>query len=146
MEDEIEILLVEDNPGDAELALRALRKQNLLNKVIHLNNGAEALDFIYGEGKYTHRSIDNLPKIILLDLNMPLVNGIEFLERIKEDPRTSVIKVVILTSSSEDPDIKRCQSLGANSYIIKPVDFGNFSKTMAELGMYWKVINKIKQP
>ena len=144
MEDEeIEILLVEDNPGDAELALRALKKQNLANKVILLTDGAEALDFLFCTGNYSHRNMVNLPKVILLDLNMPKVGGLEVLQQIKADPRTKMIPVVILTSSSEDPDIKRSRQLGASSYIIKPVEFGNFSRTIAELGMYWKVINKV---
>jgi two-component system, response regulator len=141
--EEIEILLVEDNPDDADLALRALKKQNLANKVTLLTDGAEALDFLFGTGNYSHRDMDKLPKVILLDLNMPKFGGLEVLQRIKADPRTKMIPVVILTSSSGDPDIKRSRELGASSYIIKPVEFGNFSKMIAELGMYWKVISKV---
>lgn len=139
---EVEILIVEDNPGDAELAIRALKKQNLANNVIHLLDGAEALDFIFGTGNYTTRNTNHVPKVILLDLKMPKVGGLEVLEKIKSDSRTKTIPVVILTSSAEDPDIKRSYELGANSYIVKPVDFSNFSKTVADLGLYWMVINR----
>lgn len=140
---ELEILLVEDNPDDAELAIRALKKQHLANHVIHLIDGAEALDFLYGTGDYVDRNINNIPKVILLDLKMPKVNGLEVLQRIKSDTRTKMIPVVILTSSAEDPDIKKSYELGANSYIVKPVDFTNFAKIISDLGMYWLVINKI---
>jgi CheY-like chemotaxis protein len=140
---EVEILIVEDNPDDAELAIRALKKQNLANKVIHLTDGAEALDFIFGMGKFSNRNTNHLPRVILLDLKMPKIGGLEVLEKIKSDPRTKTIPVVVLTSSAEDPDIKKCYELGANSYIVKPVEFNNFSKTVADLGLYWMVINKI---
>lgn len=140
---EVEILIVEDNPGDAELAIRALKKQNLANNVIHLLDGAEALDFIFGTGNYVGRNTNHVPKVILLDLKMPKVGGLEVLEKIKSDPRTKAIPVVILTSSAEDPDVKRSYELGANSYIVKPVEFTNFSKTVADLGLYWMVINKV---
>lgn len=139
---EVEILIVEDNPGDAELAIRALKKQNLANNVIHLLDGAEALDFIFGTGNYSTRNTNHVPKVILLDLKMPKVGGLEVLQKIKSDSRTKTIPVVILTSSAEDPDIKRSYELGANSYIVKPVDFSNFSKTVADLGLYWMVINR----
>lgn len=138
---EVEILLVEDSPDDAALAIRALKNQNLANKLFHLKNGAEALDFIFGEGEFAGRSMDHGPKVILLDLKMPKVNGLEVLERIKADARTKRIPVVVLTSSAEDPDIKRCYELGANSYIVKPVDFDNFSKAVAQLGFYWMLLN-----
>ncbi|HXA01937.1 MAG TPA: response regulator, partial [Cytophagaceae bacterium] len=114
---ELEIILIEDNPDDAALAIRALKKQNLANKLIHLKDGAEALDFIYGRGAYSERSIINTPRVILLDLKMPKVNGLEVLEKLKSDMSTKHIPVVILTSSAEDPDIKECYKLGANSYI-----------------------------
>jgi len=143
MNQEIEIVLVEDNPGDAELAIRALKKQNFANKLIHLQDGAEAMDFIFGTGEYEGRNVGNTPKVILLDLKMPKVSGIEFLMKIKSDPRTKSIPVVILTSSAQDPDIERCYELGANSYIVKPVEFDNFAKTVADLGMYWVVMNRI---
>jgi two-component system response regulator len=139
---EIEILLVEDNPHDAALAIRSLKKQNLANKLVHLTDGEQALDFIFGTGKYKEEGLGSVPKVILLDLKMPKVNGIEVLAKIKSDPRTKLIPVVILTSSAEDPDIKKCYELGANSYIVKPVDFDNFAKAVIDLGMYWVVINK----
>jgi two-component system response regulator len=138
---EIEILLVEDNPDDAELTIRALKKQNLANNLIHLTDGSEALDFIFCLGKFSGRDL-TFPKVILLDLKMPKVNGMEVLEKIKSDPRTKSIPVVILTSSAEDPDIKRSYDLGANSYIVKPVEFNNFSRAVADLGLYWVVVNK----
>lgn len=139
---ELEIILIEDNPDDAALAIRALKKQNLANKLVHLKDGVEALDFIYGKGVYAERGALNTPRVILLDLKMPKVNGIEVLEKVKSDPLTKHIPVVILTSSAEDPDIKECYALGANSYIVKPVDFDNFSKTVVELGLYWMVLNR----
>lgn len=139
---EVEILMVEDNRGDAELTLRALKKNNLANNVIHLKDGAEALDFIFGTGKYSGRNTIQLPKMILLDLNMPKIGGLEVLQRIKSDDRTKLIPVVVLTSSAEDPDVKRCYDLGANSYIVKPVEFNDFTKKVADLGLYWMVINK----
>jgi len=139
---EIEVLLVEDNPDDAALTIRALKKHNLANKLVHLKNGAEALDFIFGTGEYAGKAADDMPKVILLDLKMPKVNGLEVLARLKSDPATKTTPVVILTSSAEDPDIRKCYELGANSYIVKPVEFDNFSKTVADLGFYWMVLNK----
>jgi two-component system response regulator len=139
---EIEVLLVEDNMGDAELTIRALKKNNLANKLIHLENGADALDYIFAQGIYANRIIDNIPKVILLDLNMPKVGGIEVLQKIKSDERTKKIPVVILTSSKEDPDIEKCYDLGANSYIVKPVEFDNFVKAVDELGLYWFLLNQ----
>jgi two-component system, response regulator len=140
---EIEILLIEDNLDDAELTIRALKRKNLANNLIHLKDGAEALDFIFGEGAYIGRDVNTLLKVILLDLKMPKVGGLEVLQRIKSDTRTKNIPVVILTSSAEDPDIKRSYELGANSYIVKPVEFANFSKTIADLGLFWIVVNKV---
>jgi two-component system, response regulator len=139
---EIEILIVEDNPGDAELTIRTLKKQKLANNLIHLSDGAQALEFIFATGEYSGRNINQMPKVIFLDLKLPKVNGLEVLEKIKSDPRTKMIPVVILTSSAEDPDIKRSYELGVNSYIVKPVDFDSFSRTINELGMYWMVVNK----
>jgi two-component system response regulator len=139
---EVEVLLVEDNEHDANLTIRALKKQHLANKLIHLTDGVEALDFIFGTGTFEGRNVLDAPKVILLDLKMPRVNGLEVLEKLKSDPRTKAIPVVILTSSSEDPDIKRSYELGANSYIVKPVEFDNFSKTVADLGLYWMLLNK----
>ena len=141
--DEVEILVVEDNLEDAELTIRALTKQRLANKIVHLMDGAEALDFIYGQGSYAGRDINQVPKVILIDLKMPKVNGLEVLKQIKSDSRIKTIPVVILTSSAEDPDIKEAYALGANSYIVKPVDFNAFFKTVADLGLYWMVVNKI---
>ncbi len=139
---EISVILVEDNMDDAALTIRALKKNNLANNLIHLQDGEEALEFLFAEGKYAERSMDNIVKVILLDLKMPKVNGIEVLKRIKSDPKTKTIPVVVLTSSAEDPDIKKCYELGANSYIVKPVEFDNFSKTVADLGFYWMLTNK----
>jgi len=140
--EEIEILLVEDSMEDAALAIRALKKKNLGNKLVHLKDGVEALDFIYGTGAYEGQKISFLPKVILLDLKMPRLNGMEVLKKIKSDPQTRAIPVVILTSSAEDPDIKAAYELGANSYIVKPVEFDNFSQVVSDLGMYWVVLNK----
>lgn len=139
---EIEILIVEDSKYDAELTIRALKKKHLANNLIHLADGALALDFIFGKGIYADRNITHQPKVILLDLKMPKVNGLEVLERIKTDPRTKSIPVVILTSSADDPDIKKSYELGANSFIVKPVGFDNFSKIVSDLGFYWMLVNK----
>lgn len=137
----IEVLLIEDNPGDAELCIRALKKSKMANTIIHLEDGHAALQFLFGEGIYAERDINNKPKIILLDLKMPKVNGMEVLQRIKSDERTKRIPVIVLTSSKEDPDTKKCYDLGANSYIVKPVRFDNYIKTVTELGMYWLLVN-----
>jgi CheY-like chemotaxis protein len=139
---EVEILLVEDNPGDAELTIRALRKKNLINKLVHVVNGADALDYIFAEGNYSQRNMNDLPKLILLDLNLPKVNGKDVLKKLKADPRTKKIPVVILTSSKEDPDIEICYSLGANSYVVKPVEFDSFSRSVADVGFYWVMLNE----
>ena len=138
---EVEILLIEDNPNDAEMTIRALRKHNIANKVTHLKDGAEGLDFIFGTGNYKDRNIDNKPKVILLDLKMPKVDGIEVLRRVKSDKRTKTIPVVVLTSSKEDPDVRACYELGVNSYIVKPVGFENFTNAISELGLYWLLLN-----
>jgi two-component system response regulator len=138
----VEILLIEDSMQDAELTIRALRKSNITNELIHLKDGAEALDFIFGNGKYGGRDITQKPKVILLDLKMPKVDGIEVLGKIKENELTKKIPVVVLTSSKEDPDIRRCYELGANSYIVKPVEFDNFSKAVSDLGLYWMLLNQ----
>lgn len=138
----IEILLVEDNQYDAELALNALQKRHLANSIHHVEDGAEALDFIFARGKYSERQIENGPKIILLDLKMPKVNGLEVLRQVKADERTKRIPVVVLTSSKEDPDITTCYELGVNSYIVKPVDFDNFFKAVEDLGLYWLLLNQ----
>lgn len=142
-ENGVEILLVEDNISDAELTIRALKKKNLANSLIHLKNGAEALDFIFGTGTYAGRDVNKTPKVILLDLKMPKVDGLEVLARIKADERTKKIPVVVLTSSREDPDIDACYRLGVNSYIVKPVEFDNFFKAVSDLGFYWLLLNQV---
>jgi two-component system response regulator len=138
----VEILLVEDNTSDAELTMHALKKSKIANNIIHLDDGAAALDFLFGKGEYEGRDISNKPKLILLDLKMPKVDGMEVLKIIKEDELTKEIPVVVLTSSKENPDIKASYALGANSYIVKPVEFDGFSKAVAELGLYWLLFNQ----
>jgi two-component system, response regulator len=139
---EVEILLVEDNPADVELTLRALKKNNIANRVEVAGDGEEALDFIFARGKYSERRIESLPKLILLDLKLPKIGGLEVLKEIKGNPRTRVIPVVILTSSKEEKDIVESYSLGVNSYIVKPVDFSKFVDSVRDLGMYWLLINQ----
>jgi two-component system response regulator len=139
---EIEIILIEDNPDDAMLTKRAFKTNNLANNLIHLKNGQEAFDFIFDGVEFDGKKFTQHPKVILLDLKMPKVNGIEVLAKIKSEAATKNIPVVILTSSAEDPDIKKCYELGANSYIVKPVEFEKFTKTVVELGLYWLVLNK----
>jgi CheY-like chemotaxis protein len=138
---DIEILLVEDNMNDAELAIRALRKNNIVNNLVHLKDGAETLDFLFGRGNYAGRNINNKPKVILLDLKMPKVDGIEVLKQIKRNEDTKTIPVVVLTSSKENPDVEQAYLLGANSYMVKPVEFENFRTAVAEIGMYWLLYN-----
>ena len=139
----IEILLVEDNPDDAELTIRELRKNNMANNLFHVEDGADAIDFIFATGKFEGlKTVGYPPKVVLLDIQMPKVNGIEVLKRIKGDPLTSSIPVVILTSSKEDPDIQKCYALGANSYIVKPVNFERFSVAIQTLGFYWLLLNQ----
>lgn len=140
--DEVEILLVEDNPTDAELCIRALKKHNLANKLVWVKDGAEALDFIFATGGYAGRKIEDVPKVILLDLRLPKIDGQEVLRRVKSDERTKTIPVVVLTSSKEDRDIAESYKLGVNSYISKPVVFDEFVKVVSELGMYWLLVNK----
>ena len=139
---EIEILLVEDNMNDAELTMRALHKNKIANNIIHLKEGVSALDFLFGNGEFENRNTNNKPKIILLDLKMPKIDGLEVLKKIKANDLTKNIPVVVLTSSRENPDIEKAYSLGANSYIVKPVDFDSFSKAIAELGFYWILLNQ----
>ena len=135
--------MVEDNMSDAELTIRALKKKNLANNLIHLKNGAEALDFIFCKGDFAGRDVNRTPKVILLDLKMPKINGLEVLQKIKADERTRKIPVVVLTSSKEDPDIRDCYAFGVNSYIVKPVEFENFLKAVSELGFYWLLLNQV---
>jgi len=138
----VEILLVEDSPQDLELALRALKKANLANHIHVSRDGAEALDFIFAEGPYAGRKVENGPKVILLDLKLPKVDGLEVLQRIKNDARTCSIPVVILTSSREQKDVVESYRLGVNSYIVKPVNFESFVKAVQEMGFYWLLLNQ----
>ena len=140
--DEVEILLVEDNINDAELTIRALKKVNLANSLVHVKDGEEALDFIFAKGKFADRQITNRPKVILLDIKMPKVDGIEVLKQIKADAITKTIPVVIMTSSREEQDIITSYKLGVNSYIVKPVNFDAFAKAICDLGFYWLIINQ----
>ena len=138
---EIEILLVEDNPTDAELCMRALKKSKLANNVVWVKDGAEALDFIFASGVYSGRNMACPPKVILLDLRLPKVDGMEVLRKVKADERTRIIPVVVLTSSREDRDVTESYNLGVNSYISKPVEFDEFAKAVAEVGFYWLLVN-----
>lgn len=142
---DIQILMVEDNKSDAMLAIRALKKHNLANNLVHLIDGAQALDFIFGKGEYAGRNTDNKPKVIFLDLKMPKVSGLEVLRIIKSDEQTKRIPVVMMTSSKEEKDIIESHQLGVNSYVVKPVDFDKFSKIIADLGFYWLVVNNPPQ-
>jgi len=143
--DIIEILLVEDSPEDLELTRRALKNANLGNHIHIARDGAEALDFIFCEGPHAARRIEDTPKLILLDLKLPKVDGLEVLQRIKGDPRTKLIPVVVLTSSKEQTDVVKSYSLGVNSYIVKPVNFESFSAAVQELGIYWLLLNQPPQ-
>lgn len=138
----VEILLVEDNPHDAEMTIRALRKANLANRLIHVKDGAEALDFIFSRGAFSERSMHDKPKVILLDIKMPKVDGIEVLRQIKTDENTKTIPVVIMTSSKEEQDVITSYNLGVNSYVVKPVDFEGFAKAVSQLGFYWLITNQ----
>ncbi len=140
--DNVEILFVEDSIDDATLTIRALAKSGFTNKLHHVKDGAEALDFIYCKGIYASRNIKENPKLILLDLKMPKVSGMQVLEKVKSDPNLKSIPVVILTSSQEDPDIAKCYALGANSYIVKPVDSNNFFNAIKEIGLYWMILSQ----
>ena len=142
MENDVEILLVEDNPHDAEMTIRALRKVNLANKLIHVKDGVEALDFIFAKGAFAERQMANKPKVILLDIKMPRIDGIEVLRQIKSNDMTKTIPVVIMTSSKEEQDVITSYNLGVNSYVVKPVDFEGFAKAVSELGFYWLIINQ----
>jgi two-component system response regulator len=138
----IEILIVEDNPRDAELTLRALKKNNLANHILVAQDGAEALDFFFCRGKFEKRSFTNPPKVVLLDLKLPKISGLEVLKIVKNDSRTSHIPIVIVTSSRQEPDIKEAYDLGVNSYVVKPVDFDQFINAMNSLGLYWLLVNE----
>jgi CheY-like chemotaxis protein len=141
-EQSVFILLVEDNPADSELAIRALRRGRISNQIQLLQDGAEALDFLFCRGSYAHRQITDHPKMILLDLKLPKVSGLEVLQQLKADPRTQSIPIVVLTSSAQDSDVIESYKLGVNSYIVKPVDFEQFNKAVEQLGFYWVLINR----
>lgn len=138
----IEILLIEDNPYDEELALHALKKHNLANRIVVVRDGAEALDFLFCTGNYAHRNVEDGPKLVLLDLKLPKVDGLEVLKRAKSDPRTRSIPVVMLTSSREERDVVESYRLGVNSYIVKPVDFEQFTDAVQQIGFYWLLLNQ----
>jgi CheY-like chemotaxis protein len=145
-ENGVEVLLVEDNPRDGELALRALKKRNLANHLVWVKDGAEALEYLFGASSEGQRAINHVPKVILLDLKLPKVDGLEVLRRLKSDERTRHIPVVVLTSSREEQDIVESYRLGVNSYIVKPVEFENFSEAVAQLGLYWLLLNQPPEP
>ncbi len=139
---EVEILLVEDNINDAELTIRSLKKINLANNLFHVKDGEEALDFVFARGDYTSRQTNKKPKVILLDIKMPKVDGIEVLRQIKSNELTKVIPVVIMTSSKEEQDIVTSYNLGVNGYVVKPVNFDAFAKAICDLGLYWLIVNQ----
>jgi CheY-like chemotaxis protein len=139
--DELDILLVEDNQDEVDLALHALRREKLANDIFVVRDGEEALDFLFCRGEFVHRSMERPPKLVLLDLKLPKVDGLEVLKQVKSDPRTKTIPVVIMTSSKEERDMVASYNLGVNSYIQKPVDFDQFRETVKTIGLYWLVIN-----
>jgi two-component system response regulator len=140
--DIVEVLLVEDNPSDVELTLHALNKHNVVNHVQAVRDGQEALDYIYGTGAYAGRHTGNTPKVIFLDLKLPKIDGLEVLRRLKADPLTRSIPIVVVTSSREERDLTKSYQLGVNSYVVKPVDFEQFSQAIRSLGFYWLVLNQ----
>jgi two-component system response regulator len=141
--EQVEILLVEDSPTDGEMTLRALRRNNLANRVHWVKDGAEALDFLFRAGAYAGRDPAATPKLVMLDIKMPKVDGIEVLRRLKAEPATRAIPVVMMTSSSEERDVMASYELGVNSYIVKPVEFENFLETVAKIGLYWVLTNRV---
>ncbi len=144
--DPVEILLVEDNPDDAELALYALEKNKIANRVAVARDGVEALDYVFHQGSHAERHPDDLPKLILLDLKLPKMDGIEVLRTLKKDPRSCSIPIVMLTSSREERDIVESYQMGVNSYIVKPVDFEQFTRAVQQIGMYWLILNERARP
>ncbi|MBU2553570.1 MAG: response regulator [Bacteroidetes bacterium] len=140
---QVEILIVEDNPSDAEIALRAFKKNKLTNKILVVEDGEEALDYLFCKGQYATNNKVSRPKIILLDLKLPKINGLEVLKEIKSHPETKIIPVIVLTSSKEESDIIESYQLGVNSYIVKPVDFEKFVEAVRDLGFYWLLLNQL---
>jgi len=140
--EEVDVLLVEDKMSDADMTIRALHKSKIVNTIIHVKDGKEALDFLFGSEQYVGRDTRKKPKVILLDLKMPKIGGIEVLGRIKQNEATKDIPVVVLTSSKEHPDMEECYRLGVNSYIVKPVGFEDFMRVIGELGLYWIMSNQ----
>lgn len=143
--DKVEILLCEDNKRDADLTIRALKKKNLANNVVWVKDGEEALDYLFARSEYSNRAIKDKPRVVLLDLKMPKVGGMEVLEEIRSHPETEHIPVVVMTSSQEETDIVRSYDLGVNSYIVKPVDFKKFMEAVSEVGFYWLLLNQQPQ-
>ena len=143
--EQAEILLVEDNPTDAEMTLRALRRNNLANKVHWVKDGEQALEFMFRTGAYTGRDPASVPKLVMLDIKMPKVDGIEVLRRIKANEETRTVPVVVMTSSNEERDVVESYRLGVNSYIVKPVQFESFHETVAKIGLYWLITNRVPQ-
>jgi len=139
---EVEILLVEDNPADVELTLRALKTHRITNKIMFVRDGAEALDYLYRRGPYKNRNEIRMPRLILLDLKLPKISGLEVLQKVKSDEELKKIPIVVLTSSKEEPDIRECYRLGVNSYIVKPVDFEKFIEAVRNIGLYWLLLNQ----
>jgi CheY-like chemotaxis protein len=137
-----EILIVEDNPNDVLLTIRSLKKHKLANSIIHVSDGQAALDYLFGEGTHQGRNVMEQPRVVLLDLKLPKLDGLQVLARIRADQRTKLLPVVILTSSQEESDLIQSYNLGANSYIVKPVEFENFAKSIYEIGLYWLLLNK----
>lgn len=144
--DTTEILIVEDNPNDAQLTMRSLKKNNLANHIMHVSDGQTAVDYLFGEAEYQGRNVLDQPKVVLLDLKLPKLNGLQVLARIRGDARTKMLPVVILTSSQQESDLIESYKLGANSYIVKPVEFENFAKSVQEVGLYWLLLNKPATP
>lgn len=145
MNEGIDVLIVEDSEADAEMTILALKKNNFANRLFHVTDGVEALDLLFSEGEYSGRNVSYAIKLILLDLKMPRLNGKEVLTKLKGDPRTKKIPVVMLTSSKEDPDIQACYDLGANGYVVKPVEYADFHKTITHIGLFWLLINEPHQ-